>query len=47
MTATGVEVFMLILGPSTRRGGNVMGTTINIGNGEDSGAIRSDYPGVY
>ena len=37
MTATGVEVFMMTLGPSTRRGGNVMGTTINIGNGEDSG----------
>ena len=34
VAATGVEVVMLTLGPSTRRGGNVMGTTINIGNGE-------------
>ena len=37
VTATGVEVFMMTLGPSTRRGGNVMGMTINIGNGEESG----------
>ena len=37
MTATGVEVFMMTLGPSTRRGGNVMGMTIDIGNGEESG----------
>ena len=37
MIATGVEVFMMTLGPSTRRGGNVMGMTINIENGEESG----------
>jgi hypothetical protein len=37
VTATGVEVFMMTLGPSTRRGGNVMGMTTNIGNGEETG----------
>ena len=37
VTATGVEVCMMTLGASTRRGGNVMGMTIHIGNGENTG----------